>query len=313
MQFEKKAELAQVFDTPILFLVFNRIEPTKLVFSAIRDIKPTKLYIAADGPRPNKKGEVEKVDEVRGYILENIDWNCQVETLFRAENLGCKSAVGGAIDWFFQNEEMGIILEDDCLPSKNFFWFCKDLLIRYQGDNRIFMISGYNRQDTWKGQENDYFFSYHASIWGWATWRRSWDKYDPEMLELSAFSEKRGFQKLLGEKVGKVREKQIQNCKKKQMDTWDYPWAFAVYLEGALVCMPSENLVVNIGFGADATHTFHRNCDTVTRHVFKHCVRENRKIKADMEFEIKCIKPWPLHSRIINRVKFVLSKVLSDV
>ena len=124
-------------NTAVLFLVFNRLDTTKQVFEAIRQAKPPRLYIAADGVREAKDGEDEKVKAVRDYITSNIDWECEVKTLFREQNFGCKMAVSGAIDWFFQNEEMGIILEDDCLPSQSFFWFCQDLLEKYKNDTRV--------------------------------------------------------------------------------------------------------------------------------------------------------------------------------
>ena len=123
--------------TAILFLVFNRLDTTKKVFKAIRQAKPPRLYIAADGARANKKGECKNVQLVRDYIMQNVDWDCDVKTLFRDKNLGCKYAVGGAITWFFETEEQGIILEDDCLPSQSFFWYCEELLDRYKEDKSL--------------------------------------------------------------------------------------------------------------------------------------------------------------------------------
>lgn len=120
---------------PVLFLVFNRIDTTKQVFGAIRDAKPPRLYIAADGARADMEGEYEKTEIVRNYVLENIDWKCDVKTLFRKSNLGCKYAVSDAISWFFAQEEMGIILEDDCLPNLSFFWYCENLLLRYRDES----------------------------------------------------------------------------------------------------------------------------------------------------------------------------------
>lgn len=154
-------------NTAVLFLVFNRPDTTKQVFEAIRKAKPPRLYVAADGPRLNRAGEEEKVKAVREYLMDNIDWSCEVKTLFRQENLGCKYAVSGAITWFFEHEEMGIILEDDCLPSQSFFWFCEELLNRYNNDTRIFLISGFNSINKWKNNSFDYLFSYYGSIWGW--------------------------------------------------------------------------------------------------------------------------------------------------
>ena len=128
--------------TPVLFIVFNRLDKTRQVFEAIRQARPPFLYIASDGARFNKEGELEKVQAVRDFIIQNIDWKCEVKTLFRKKNLGCKYAVSGAISWFFNNVDQGIILEDDCLPSKSFFWYCEELLEKYKHDNSIYLISG---------------------------------------------------------------------------------------------------------------------------------------------------------------------------
>jgi hypothetical protein len=114
------------FNIPILFMVFNRLDTTYKVFEQLRKIAPQKLYIASDGPRNNRENEKERVEAVREYVLKSIDWDCEVKTLFREENLGCGKAVSGAITWFFENEEMGIILEDDCLPSISFFLIVKN-------------------------------------------------------------------------------------------------------------------------------------------------------------------------------------------
>ena len=129
-------------DTPILFLVFNRLNTTKQVFEEIKKTKPKQLFIAADGPR--NKEEKKKTDAVKKYVLDNIDWKCQVKTLFRKKNLGCKYAVSGAIDWFFENVEQGIILEDDCLPDQSFFRFCQEMLERYKNEKKILNITGQN-------------------------------------------------------------------------------------------------------------------------------------------------------------------------
>ena len=169
-------------NTAVLFLVFNRIDTTKKVFEAIRQAKPPRLYIAADGARESKDEE-EKVNAVRDYVSSNIDWDCEIKTLFNEKNLGCKMAVSGAIDWFFDNEEMGIILEDDCLPSQSFFWFCEEMLAKYKDDMRVWHVAGNNFHFGWKRDEDYsyYFGGIYGSIWGWASWRTRWNHYDVEM------------------------------------------------------------------------------------------------------------------------------------
>ena len=252
----KVSKIPHSFDIPILFLIFNRLDTTKQVFAAIRKAFPRKLYIASDGPRDNREGENEKIETVREYVLNSIDWDCEVKTLFREKNLGCKKAVSEAITWFFENEKMGIILEDDCLPNHDFFHFCKDLLVLYQNDTRIFLISGHNKQGLWKHDTCDYFFSNMGSIWGWATWARAWKHYDFEMLDIKDFIVNNNFVNLLGEGIGQLRQNTIYTeMILKKVDSWAYPWGYTLNKNNALACVPSKNLVVNIGFGEEATHT----------------------------------------------------------
>ena len=169
--------------SPVLFLVFNRPETTRRVFEAIRTAKPSRLYIAADGPRLEREGERANCEEVRKIALE-VDWECDVKTLFRDENLGCKRAVSEGISWFFEHEDEGIILEDDCLPDRSFFSFCKDLLERYRHDTRIMVISGVNFQQGRKRTEYSYYFSIYPHCWGWATWRSAWNCFREDGSQL---------------------------------------------------------------------------------------------------------------------------------
>src|SRR5690606_34245197 len=128
-------------NTPILFLIFSRQDTTRREFEAIRAAHPRQVFIAADGPRPHKEGEAERCEECR-KIASEVDWPCEVHTLFREENLGCGRAVSGAITWFFEHVEEGIILEDDTLPGPGFFRFCSELLERYRHDTRVMAVSG---------------------------------------------------------------------------------------------------------------------------------------------------------------------------
>ena len=129
---------------PVLLIVFNRPDTTKRVFEAIKKAKPPKLFISSDGARNERKGEVWLVNEVRNYVLSNIDWKCEVKTKFNETNLGCGKAIHEAISWFFNNVDDGIIIEDDCLPSASFFTYCEELLDYYRDNKNIWNIGGYN-------------------------------------------------------------------------------------------------------------------------------------------------------------------------
>ena len=243
------------FSTPVLFLVFSRPDTTRRVFEAIRQVKPSRLYIAADGPRDNKLGEDLKVQEVRKYVMSNIDWECEIKTLFREKNLGCKLAVSSAIDWFFENEEEGIILEDDCLPDVSFFPFCSELLERYRHDERVMMVSGVNFLGGQRVTPYSYFFSKYNYIWGWASWRRAWKHYDVNMRLWPEFREKAFLLGILDKKEYIHWSKYFDDIFSGKVDTWDAQWTFSLWTQNGLSVMPAVNLVCNIGFGAQAFHT----------------------------------------------------------
>jgi len=244
-------------ETAVLFLVFNRLDTTKQVFEAIKQAKPPRLYIAADGARTNKEGEAGKVKAVREYIMNQIDWDCEVKTLFRDENLGCKYAVSGAIDWFFENEEMGIILEDDCLPSQSFFWFCEELLERYKDDMRIWHIGGVNVLPKNSLLNNEsYYFSEYNYIWGWASWANRWKMYDVKINRFPEFKKNKYINNILKDSLAqKFWLSNFENVYLGYIDTWDYQWCFTTWLNRGISVIPTVNLIANIGFGADATHT----------------------------------------------------------
>lgn len=239
---------------PILFLIFNRPETTIRVFESIRNARPAHLFVAADGPRADIPGETQICAEVRS-IVDQVDWPCEVKTRFNDHNLGCRHGVSSAITWFFDNVEAGIILEDDCLPNPTFFEFCSVLLVRYEKDSRIGMISGNNFCPKLYESEFSYSFSRHGLIWGWATWKRAWDEYltghllsEIEMdLVKANISQNRHF----AEYWWKGACAAIRG----ELDTWDYLWGVTRYRNNFLVIRPKVNLVANIGFGSDATHT----------------------------------------------------------
>ncbi len=236
--------------TAVLFLIFKRLDTTKQVFEAIKQAKPPKLYIAADGPRDHVEGEAEKVKAVREYVINNIDWDCEVKTLFREKNLGCGKAVSEAITWFFENEEQGIILEDDTVPSQSFFWFCEELLERYKNDKRVWHIGGYTLQENLI--KTSYRFSRLIPIWGWATWRRAWKNYDYNMSDF--VNQKDSIYKYFGKYKHRVKETfEYQYYYK--IDTWDIQWAYTCVKNGAYSIIPSVSLIKNIGFSEEGTHT----------------------------------------------------------
>ena len=242
---------------PVLFLIFNRPDLTQKVFNVIREVQPSKLFVGADGPRADKPDDLTKCRETR-QIVKQIDWDCEVETLFRENNLGCRIAISSAIDWFFENVEEGIILEDDCLPSKSFFRFCQELLEKYRCDERIMQISGNNYLFGKKQFKENYYFSKIGGIWGWATWKRAWIYYDEELQGFSKFRDERLINNYMDNEeisdwlMSYLEEATMPNC-----GIWSTYWMYAIIIRNALSISPAVNLVQNLGFREDATSGKH--------------------------------------------------------
>jgi hypothetical protein len=254
-------------DTPILLLVFNRPDYTNQVLERLRTVRPTRLYVAADGPRPGNKDDQQRCAAVR-QAIDEIDWSCDVERLFQDGNLGCKKGVETGIDWFFGQVDKGIILEDDCVPDPSFFVFAQAMLHRYEADERVMMVSGTNRVGRWHRNGYSYHFSRHGVIWGWATWRRAWAKHDRTLEAWDDPGVRARVAELLGPAQYEVRARQFESVRKGQLDTWDYGWMFTVMRYGVAV-VPSVNLITNIGFGQDATHTFNEYSSGANMRAFR--------------------------------------------
>lgn len=240
---------------PILFLFFNRKDTTLKVFEKIKEYQPHDLYLACDGARPHKNGEETIVQSLRKTIKESINWECNIHFRFLDENLGCRDAVSGAISWFFQHEEKGIILEDDCLPESSFFDFCSSMLDRYEHDLRISMITGTNYHIDMSDEiKEPYFFSNHYSIWGWATWRRAWEKYD--ITEKNWAKHKAAKNHLYVNNsffAYKNYEYIFDLIANGEINAWGIQWTYTCLFQHGLCITPTKNQISNIGL--DGTHT----------------------------------------------------------
>ena len=246
-------------NTAILFLIFNRPETASQVFEKIRLARPPRLYVACDGPRNNHSTDIEMVRLTRDLVTK-VDWPCNIKTLFRDHNLGCKKAVSSAIDWFFEKEEQGIILEDDCVPHLDFFNFCEKLLNYYKNDKRVFTITGVNFQnEKWRG-EASYYFSKFNHCWGWATWKRSWSFYQGNISFWPKWKNSSSWIKHTPDRTERKYWRNIFNIVyENKINSWAYPWMASVWHQGGLTVTPNVNLVKNIGFGDGATHTTSKN------------------------------------------------------
>lgn len=242
-------------EVPVVMIVFNRFDTMCRVFEGVRKVKPLKFYIVSDAPRKQKDGEKEKVEKVRRYIETHIDWECEKHFVLAEENMGCQRRVASGLDFVFQREEAAIILEDDCVPHTDFFRFCEAMLSHYKDDERIMQISGCNLVPEHKINES-YLFSVFCSIWGWATWRRAWEKFDFSMKEYPEFKKKKIIYQLFPESAAQIIEGEMDRVYDGRMNSWAYRWLLARMVNSGLGITPAVNLIDNIGVGrADATHT----------------------------------------------------------
>lgn len=240
---------------PVVFCVFKRLDTTQRVFERIREARPEKLYIVADSAREHVTGEKEKVDEVRAYIEQHIDWECEVHKNYAPENMGCGRRISSGISWVFETEEEAIILEDDCVPEPSFFQYCQEMLAYYREDERIMMISGNNPFASCYHSDEDYLFSKVPFIWGWATWRRAWRLYDYDLKTLPENRKNPVFKSVFPLKASWVYMAEFESLYRHEFDTWDYQLMYAGILHDKLNVVPAESHVFNIGFQEESTHT----------------------------------------------------------
>jgi hypothetical protein len=241
--------------TPVAFLIFNRPDTTAQVFASIRQAKPPNLLVVADGPRAERLDEADKCQATRA-IIDGVDWDCQVMTNYSDINLGCKQRVSSGLDWVFAQVEEAIILEDDCVPHQSFYQYCEELLERYRSDRRIMAISGDNFQFGRRRTKYSYYFSRYNHCWGWATWQRAWQHYDVEMKLWSEIQDCHWLEYML-EKPNTLKQwrKIFASTYEEKINSWAFRWTFACWVQNGLTILPEYNLVSNIGFATEGTHT----------------------------------------------------------
>ena len=304
-----------VLKTPIVFIIFNRPETTEKVFIEIAKARPQKLLVISDGPRVNRPGEELRVAEARS-IINRVDWPCEVFCDFSDINLGCKVRVSSGLDWAFELVSEAIILEDDCLPDPTFFRFCEELLAEYREDKRIGMISGDNFQFGRLYNEDSYYFSKYMHIWGWATWKDRWvNSYDVNMTDWPIARDSDRLSKIFENK----RETNFwtsifDKVYRGKIDTWDYQWAYANWIRNRCSVLPSVNLISNIGFGADATHTIRNShlANLPTKSLSFPLTHPKNIVKNDMadSFTRKSWFMRPLWLKISDRIRLISVKSL---
>lgn len=256
-------------NSPILFLVYNRPILTARVFEEIRRAKPRQLFVAFDGPKAFNSQDKDKCARVRQVVEAGIDWDCEFKFLIHESNLGCFEAVKSALDWFFNQVEQGIILEDDTLPSKTFFQYCDELLHRFVNDSSIWSISGFNFGLPMKEKQGSIFRYRFMNMWGWATWRRTYNKVNYNLEGWKKAKDKRFYTSLVVQNNFfdtdlswfQYWTNMFYLVAMNKLNTWDFQWIYCQQLDKGYTIYPATNLISNLGFDKDATHT--KNPDNI--------------------------------------------------
>jgi hypothetical protein len=248
------------FKIPILFQIFNRIDTSLKVFQEIKKIKPQNLYIVQDGARKDKLSEEDDCLYVRSKILEQVDWECNLKTYFRTENMGPGAGTADALKWFFNQVEYGIVLEHDCLPHPDFFEYCAALLKKYKNEDKVKLINGSNFQNGKTFGKESYYFGVSAQIWGWAAWKRTLVNYE---YNIDKYDQETVYQDIRSTFKTHLERKYWQGIyhltKNRIVDTWDYQLLFTIWHQKGLIAIPNINLVSNIGFGSQSVHCSDEN------------------------------------------------------
>ena len=240
---------------PVVFIFYNRPEVMTRTWAAIERWQPVELFLIADGPQEKKKRD-RHICKVARQIVADVNWSCDVRRLYSEKNLGCRQRVSSGLDQVFTEVDRAIILEDDCVVQDDFFRFCATLLERYVDDERFWGVSGTSFIDSASTNQEAYFATRYVSSWGWATWRRAWQAADQKMRFWPQWKKSRAWHQAHRD----PRERWywhllFNDCYKKRIDTWDFPFLANQWHNNGLFLMSNHNLVSNVGFGKHATHT----------------------------------------------------------
>lgn len=246
-----------MFTTPILLITFNRPDHVRQVLTEIRKQQPTQLFVCQDGARAGNALDPQRVQQVRDVITELVDWSCELHTLYQEKNLGCGPGPAAGISWFFSQVEVGIVMEDDCLPHPDFFKYCEEMLNRYNDNPQIQFINATLYHNRWKCNAS-YGFSRYMVTGAWAAWRETWQGFDLDMDTWDAWQFRKQVKCLTNSTTEanwwywKLKEIQIDNEKKSY---WDYQMQMHLFRNNAVTIHPHRNLISNIGFDSEGTHT----------------------------------------------------------
>lgn len=237
----------------MLLIAFNRPALVERVLAALAVARPPALYVAIDGPRARHPTDAGRCEAVRALVDGTLPWPCEVHRLVRTKNVGLQQAVITALDWFFTHEPMGVILEDDCVPAPDFLPFAGEVLTRWQHEPSVMHVSGVTmrpRTDA-TATTSSYHFARSGHVWGWATWRRAWQCFEPTLHEWPAV---RATYRHTPDALHRALGHKFASAHAGRKWTWSRAWYWSMARQGGLSVIPAVNLIENVGDGPDATH-----------------------------------------------------------
>ncbi len=305
--------------TPVVFLIYRRPDLTQQVFNEIAKAKPKQLFVVADGPKNPE--DMPRCQATRA-IIEQVNWDCEVKTNYADQNMGLRKRISSGLNWVFEQVERAIILEDDCVPHPTFFRFCEELLEKYKDDDRVMNISGdnfgYNKHP--RGVKYSYYFSSFANIWGWATWRRAWAKYDADML---TWSNPNIRQSVLSQFPTKLErdywERLFDLTTAGQIPSWAYPWMYTCRVYNGLCIIPYTNQITNIGVAVEATNTKdpkNPRADLATYDIqfpLIHPQTQQINLKRDRRMGYFLASQYTLPYRALYKAKYLLKRLMKRI
>lgn len=314
---DKKEASSETLDFPIVLIVFNRPDLIKEMLSQIKLAQPKKLYVIADAPRVNNEVDKLLCQKVRA-IIDAFEFEGEIVECYRSENLGCKKNIETGLDWFFTQEDAGIILEDDCLPSIDFFRFCAEMLIKYRDNPNIFSITGNNFQNSKIRGQGSYYVSKYMHCWGWATWRRAWKFYDGNLSFWPEWKESLEYKKIHSSRVEKKYWDNIfESVFLKKKDSWAYAWLASSWYYGGNTLTPNVNLVSNLGFDSAATNTKLKNgLDGIKTHLMSEKIVDPINLTPDIvadKYVFSNVFRMSVFKRLNNRLLFYLNNFIKHV
>jgi hypothetical protein len=290
-------------DVPVYINFFNRPDTLLRVFDAVRQAKPSKLFLSCDGPREGRKDDIENIQKCQ-EIVEHVDWECEVFQNYSDINLGCGMRMYSGISWAFEHVEYLIILEDDCVPSQDYFRLCEELLEKYKDDNRIHMINAMNHLGVYKDTPYSYFFG-PGCCWGWATWKRAWVNMDFYLNFMMDVYSMRCVERKYPFYQNACREGQERIDKLKagqKLTSWTFQSGMAMALQSQMAIIPKVNLITNIGLTVDSVHAANniKKLDHKTRAYFN---AETFPVEFPLKHPQYVIEDWNYYDLVQKKFK----------